>query len=277
MRYRANLIGLAMVNGLAAGAVAWGWFDAGGRIDPYQPGHATAVFAGAIGLLLLFPLFLRALQIPARVASVRANPEGRWFVGPAAIASYLEWERRNGIVNEWRPTRSERANGIEVCWAGEVLLVGGHYRLVAYGQSVRSVEGRLAPPGSVALRYGQHWSRSFGRMPRLIYTLREFRFPAPDEAQARALVRHFNELLDAGPTRDWPRRRARLVALGWIVTAIFVVMLIGSFALAWHDRTNGIFRPTGQRAALMAMMVAGVIGTLGTLPLALSLRRRRDR
>lgn len=275
MRYRANLIGLSGASALAACAAAWGWFDAGG-IDPYQPGHATAVIAGVIGLLLMLPLIPSALATGARAAAVRANPTGRWFAGPADIAAFREWERRNGIVNEWRPTRGERARGIEVCWAGDMLVVGGHCWRLAPGQypSVRSIEARAAPPGSVALRYGQIWVHNMSSRDRLVHTEREFRFPAPDEAQARALVRHVTPLLGMPQESDGRRRRARLVTAAWIAAAVFGVLLATGLGFGLHDRANGVFRAHGERAALIAATVLGIMGTPAMLLILWSLRRR---
>ncbi len=275
MRYRINLIATASFSGLAASALAWGWFDADGlRAD--SPGHATAVIAGAIGLLLGLPVLGAALAVCARVRATRAASEGRWSVTPADIAGLQAWQRRIGDTNEWRPTRGERARGIEVCWAGEDLVVGGHYWRVAPGQypTITAVRAQLAPPASIALHYRQVWAHNMSSVPRLLMTERTFRFPAPDDAQARSFARHFSRLLDGERAADRLRRLRRLSSCAFGASAVFLALLLSGLGVAWHDRANGIYRTTPQRAALIATTVFGIMGTPTLLLAGVAVRSR---
>lgn len=261
MRYRANLIAVASLCCLAALAVAWGWFDAGGlRSD--SPGHATAVITGAIGLLLGLPVLGSSLALNECARATCAAPEGRWLIGPAEIAGLLEWQRRNAVDNEWRPTAAERARGVAVCWAGEDLVVGGHYWRVAPGQYPRilSVRSRPAPPVSVTLRHEQAWVHNMASRLRLVGSGREFRFPAPDEAQAQALARHLSRLLGDGSAQDSRRRLLRLSNWAFAAAACFLVLLVFGFGVALHDQANGILRSPPERVALVAATVLGVLG-----------------
>lgn len=262
MRYRANLIAAICFCVLAASAMVWGWLDAGGlRAD--SPGHATALIAGAIGLLLGLPVLCSSLGVNARVSATRAAPEGGWSVAPADIAALLDWQRRNGSLNEWRPTAVERKRGIAVCWAGEHLVVGGHYWRIAPGQypQIHAIRVQLAQPANATLRYRQAWAHNMSSIPRLIGTDREFRFPAPDQAQARAFSRHFIPRLDGETSLARRRRRQRLSNWAFGGAAFFLVLLAVGFGFAWHDQANGVFRPTAERAVLIAVTVLGIMGT----------------
>lgn len=261
MRYRASLIGTAAFCGLAMTATICGVFGIPG-LEADDAAHVAALVAGAIGLLLGLPMLGSYLALNARVRATRAAPAGGWQVSPQDIATFREWQQRNGIVNEWRPTRTERKRGIRVCWAGEHLVVGGYYRRVAPGQypSVYAVRSRLAAPASVALHYWQVWAHNMSSVTRLVQTDREFRFPAPDEAQAKAFSRHFNRMLEeSGHARGQRLLRLSNWALG--AAACFLVLLLFGFGVAWHDRHHGIFRSTPERAVLIGVTVLGVMGT----------------
>lgn len=262
MRYRANLIAATSFCVLAALAMAWGWFDADGLLAEH-PGHATALFAGAIGVLLGLPVLWASLQVNARASATRAAPEGGWSARPGEIAALLEWQHRTGTPNEWRPTAGERARGIGVCWAGEHLVVGGHYWRIAPGQypQIHALRVQLAQPANATLRYRQVWAHNMSSLPRFLQTDREFRFPAPDEAQARAFARHFIALLDGETSLARRHRRRRLSNRAFAAAACLLVLLAIGFGIAWHDRANGVFRPTAERAALIAATVLGVMGT----------------
>lgn len=261
MRYRANLVVVAACCGLAGLALGWGWWGPGDPEADTAP-HVAAFIIGAIGLLLALPALASSIALNARARATRAAPEDCWSAGPAAIAELLDWQRRSGTDNEWRPTASERRRGVEICWAGEHLVVGGHYWRVIPGQYPRilSVWSRAAPPASVTLRYQHVWAHNMSSVPRFIGTEREFRFPAPDDAKARALVRHFSGVLER---EDRSRRQRRLGRLAnWALGAgsCFLALLVFGFGVAWHDQAHAVFRPTPERVLLIAATSLGVMG-----------------
>lgn len=261
MRYRANLLGTLGTCVVAALAVAWGWFDAGGlRGD--MPGHATALICGAIGLLLGLPIVGSHLAIRSRVRAVRAAPEGAWAVTPGDIAAFLRWQRAQGVINAWHPTRAERRHGCDVCWDGEHLVVGAHYLRVGPGQLLpfTAVRCRTAAPATVSLHYWQPWKQVLASVPRVVRTEREFSFPAADGDRARAFVRHFEHRLhgESAPARRQRLRRISNWALG--AGACCGLMLAFGLAVAWHDRSQRIYRPTTERATLIGLTTFGLMG-----------------
>ncbi|MCC7547136.1 MAG: hypothetical protein IT532_05160 [Burkholderiales bacterium] len=63
-----------------------------------------------------------------------------------------------------------------------------------------------------------------------------------------------------GPCDGRDRRRDRTAV--WPSGAgVFLFLLLIGFGVAWHDQANGIFRPTVERAALIAATVLGIMGT----------------
>jgi hypothetical protein len=228
--------------------------------------------------VLGLPFLLSRFAVVRRVRAVLAAPEGRWKVTPGQVAALLDWQEKGGAVNEWHPTRAERANGFEVCWTGEHLVVGGHYLYVAPGQMLpfTAVRCRVAPPAHVSLHYRQPWHQNMASVTRFVMTDREFAFPVPDELQARAFHTHFERRLRGENTLQRRRRLRRLSNWALGAGAVCALMLAVSFGVAWHDREKGIFRPTPHRAVLIGMMTFGLMGAPILLVAGVSLRRNRD-
>ena len=276
MRYRTNLLGSTMFCLISALAVAWGWVDAGGMRGD-MPGHATAVILGAMGLLLGLPIAGSHAAVKRRVRAVRAAPEYRWTVTPEQIAALLAWQRKAGIVNAWRPTRSERRDGLEVCWDGEHLVIGAHYLRVGPGQMFpfTGVRVQVAMPANVSLHYLQPWAHNMSSVPRIVRTEREFRFPVPDEVHARAFFQHFERRIRGESSLARRRRLRRLSNWALGTSACCVLLLALGLGVAMHDRGKGIYRPTSERAALIGMVTFGVMGAPLLLILGVALRPGR--
>jgi hypothetical protein len=261
MRYRATLIGTALIMLLAFCLAGWGWI-AGDGLHWDKPDQGAALIGGGI-VFFLSALFLSsAVSTYRRASSVRANPEGNFFVPRDAVAAFFEVDREQEEPNEWRPAFGEKRNGVEVSWAGDTLLVGG--RLLGFAPehypSVYAVELHVRPVPQVIIRYRQFWFNALKSHSDFENTRRTFRFPVTDERAARAMVRHLNGILDAGPT-ERTRRNSRRVRIVFATAGVLFIVVGGAiFGLALHAQAQGYRLSETERAIAIAATVFAIMG-----------------
>lgn len=266
---------LATLAGVAA--AVWGWVTSNG-LEAEYPGRAAAFVAGLIAAAFGSVVWRSAASTRRKVARLRdgAEPGGRWFIRPEAVAEFLEYERLRGVANEWRPSRGERRRGVDVLWGGETLVVGGTYWRIAPGQYPQIEAVGLDPgtPLTVVIQYRQLWFVRPSSRTRAIATVREFRFPVIDIASARAMVSLFERKL-AGRAGVDPGEAGRFYWSALGLAGLFAAAGLAGLGFAFQDGMAGVRRSDGERAILIAMVVMGAMGTPAALAMAFLARRLR--
>jgi hypothetical protein len=261
MRYRATLIVTIMVVLSGLCLASWGWIEGDGlHFD--KPDHGAALIGGGILCFLSGLFLLSALSNFRRARAVRTNPEGEFHVPADAMAAFFKADSKQEEPNEWRPPFWEKRKGVDIAWAGDTLLVGGHLWGFApeHYPSIYGIELHLRPLPHVVVRYSQFWIDPLKSHNYFHNTHRTFRFPVTDQTAARALVRHFLDIL-ATPRLKRSRRNARLARIVMATAGVLCIVVGGYFfGQTLYAQAQGQYLSEGQRALAIAGAVFAIMG-----------------
>lgn len=237
--------------------------------------------AGVVGGLVGFFGALMTLNFGAALYLQRRLLHGstaiaRWRVDPTVLRAWLDGEsRRGGPRPEWRPNGHDLAHGIVVAFGPESVSVGGRFLSIPSSglQAMRAVALHPGSPPTIAFATHLYAARG-ASAPQIAAVSGLLRVPAPDAAQAAAVLRYYEEVL-AGRIIVAPRRWTIRIVIGLLwAGAGAIAVVAGQWLMeAAGHRTDG---PWGT-APLIAQIAGSlsVIAGLAVAAMAWSFRRRQ--
>jgi hypothetical protein len=219
--------------------------------------------------------FWFALRLQRRIRAGTATVF-RWTVPHALMRLYVDNEaRRSGPRPHWQPNGTDIANGLDVAFEPEAVLVGKHvYTMPSSGmQAIRAVSVEATTPPVIEFQT-QLYTVSGGSAVTVRVHEGLLRVPAPDAAMAEEVRRYYDEII-TGRTVIAPDRWTKRIRWGRWITIISVIIGVLGFALA---QTTGWKGDDATVIVAITMIMIGVFGCpagLIIMALASAFRRRQ--
>jgi hypothetical protein len=240
------------------------------------------MIAGLVGgLVAFFGLlatinFWFALRLQRRLRS-GTRTVFRWTVPPALMQRHVDNEaHRTGPRPHWQPKPQDVAQGLDVAFEPEAVLVGGHvYTMPSSGmQSIRSVQVEPTVPPVIEFQT-QLFTLTGGSAVTVRVHEGLLRVPAPDAAMAEKVRRYYADII-AGRTIIAPDRWTKRIKWGRWIAIVSVLLGIAGFALAQATGWRG---DTGSGIAAITLILIGIFGLpagLVIMAMASAFRRRQQ-
>lgn len=265
------------------GAMAWGFTQPGALTD--TEGNPGAIAIGTAALpALIAPLFL--LNFLWAVRKMRAarrgeNVIGRWTVSAAELVEFAANDAARSALgtahrNEWKPPRKPSADGIEVIFVSDAVVVGqAFFSLVTTGPfRFTSVhELRESPPAI-----------EFGVTTVLFNQIKTYRFfnalrlpvSRPARGELDRVLDHFRRVANREVVVNPDFYGAR-VRLGLIVASVGAIPTAVGIWLAERAQRSGDQDLESFAVGLVACSLIVVVAGLVLAGIAWMLRRRQYR
>jgi hypothetical protein len=218
-------------------------------------------FVAVFGFLAAINFWF-AIRLRRRLQSHKAAI-AHWTLPPAAVQCHITNEsQRIGPRPHWQPTATDAAQGLDVVFEPEAVLVGGHvYTMPSSGmQSIRVVHIDPTDPPVLAFQTALYLA-SGGSAITLRVHKGLLRVPAPDMATADRVCRFFQDVL-AGRTIVAPDRWTKRIRWGrWIA---IVSALLGGVGLAFAQ-ASGLRADSVLDLIVILLILIGIFGTVAGL------------
>lgn len=263
----------AGIAAVAAAALAWGVMTMR-AIDGETPFTAAAVAGGGLGLFFGL-IFVANFVWAARKSAALRRGEGvigRWTVSPATLEAFREDDKRraaDGDPNDWNAPRRPPAEGLEVIFSPDLVLIGhSFFNLASTGvQHVRSVEVMPDNPRSLRFTTAVTARQGRGGLGTRFGALRVPVATGADDELARVLA-HYQAVL-AGERLVRPEFWQGRIRIGLWGAAVCAAIAAGGFALEALEIELGVVP--------LVMAVVGTILAIGGLLMALIGWKSADR
>ncbi|MGE0154458.1 MAG: hypothetical protein AB7R90_17715 [Reyranellaceae bacterium] len=266
---------------LGAGLLLWGitGLDADGN-GPVLPSVAVA-----IGLLMciIFPLFLVNFVWAVRLTSAMRRGENviaRWTVPVQTLEEFraAEAERKKaGKGNDWKVPRRLPAEGLEVIFSKDAVMIGESFFGLAKSGIARFTGVAMAPGNPLAIAFGMAFTAARGISGGVVVrTYRsELRVPVARGASAEAstVLAHYSSVM-AGHTVARPGFWALRIKIGLWAAGL------GAASAGLGFLFNALKLDFGDAPLFMAVIgtIVGLAGlVLAGLATLLGRREREDR
>lgn len=235
----------AIISLLAWGAMAWGLSEPGALVATEVTPRGIAIGAALLPALIMPVLTLNFLWAARKVRAARRgeNVIGRWIVSATELAAFAANNAaRNALGpvyhNEWKPPRKPPAEGIEIIFVPDGVVVGSaFYSLVTTGpfRFTGVQELRENPP---AVEFGITTFVISTTAGRNVFSALRLPVSLLARGELGRVFEHFRRVANREVivNRDFYRLRIRI---GLIVAAACAIFTAGVTWIAGQARENG--------------------------------------
>jgi len=264
-------------------AIAWGLSEPGALTTTQATPEAIAIGTAMLPAIIMPMMMMNFLWAVRKVRAARRgeNVIGRWTVSATEFAEFTANNAARSALgsvyrNEWKPPRKPPAEGIEIIFAPDAVVVGSaFYPLVPTGmfRFTGVHELRENPPaiefGVITVFFSPHTTRSFFNALRL-----------PVSRQARVeldrVLDHFRRVgnREVVVNPDFYRPR---ISIGLIVASVGAILTASGIWLAEHARRSGNQDMENLAEGLAVCSLIVTVGGLVVAAIAWVLWRRQHR